>query len=140
MKKIIFCLAACAAIAFGLNACKNKCAKVPKDLKPIDCENYNDVKTVYWNFYRFCGKDEPWLYDNSCDTIRVEGWGYSDNRYIYLYQNADYQSLGGIYLTILNRDTTSHNSCFYQIFLYGNQFVTTPIGNGKENITFIPYK
>ena len=51
MKKLSFLMILClAAILLLLANCGEPCKVVkPKDLKPIDWENYNDVKTVYWN-------------------------------------------------------------------------------------------
>ena len=40
-----------ATILLLLTGCKNKCEiDYPKNIKPIDWENYNDVNTVYWNY------------------------------------------------------------------------------------------
>ena len=47
MKKIILYIT---ALLLLFSACKKSCKiKYPKDIKPIDWENYNDVYTVYWN-------------------------------------------------------------------------------------------
>jgi len=83
MKKIIICLAAC-AMAFGFYACRvSHCTPptLPHDLKPIDCENYNDVATVYWHLQLDCKKlphtPYPYTAPSPCDNLPlyVEGWG-----------------------------------------------------------------
>jgi len=68
MKRIILCLT---ALLLLFVACEKNCLeKKPKDVKPIDWENYNDVYTAFWNTYstisessRIEGKD-----------IMVYGW------------------------------------------------------------------
>jgi hypothetical protein len=45
--------------------------KLPKDLKPIDWVNYNDVYTVYWNNTNNCAKGD---YRNENKKIKVYGW------------------------------------------------------------------
>jgi len=44
----------------------------PKDLKPIDWENYNDVTTVYWNYNKDCL--EMWNSSDIRKNIKVCGW------------------------------------------------------------------
>ena len=71
MKNLIF-LVAVSLIFFP--SCKEKdgwCSevKIPKNLSPIDWENYNDVYTVYWN----CMKKQE-KHNNKGDTIKVYGW------------------------------------------------------------------
>jgi len=73
MKKIIFCLAAC-AVGIVFFACNQpteceKC-KVPAH-NPIDCENYNDVFTVFWNL-----NDSNFSYD--CSEVLVCGYIVND--------------------------------------------------------------
>ena len=72
---------------------KNDCTiKLPKDLKPIDWENYNDVYTVYWNLVRNrSGGNSP--LDHDGDTIKISGWNvwsYSYFNYLYLCDDAKY--------------------------------------------------
>jgi len=48
MKRVLLFLF---VILLLFTSCEKACyPKHPKDLKPIDWENYNDVYTVYWNF------------------------------------------------------------------------------------------
>ena len=59
MRKISFLMILClAAIILLFAACSDKYCGIdpPKDLKPIDWANYNDVSTVFWNYYTFCSK------------------------------------------------------------------------------------
>ena len=78
MKKVIcllsvFCLLACIA-------CENCSVKRPKNLKPIDWENYNDVYTVYWNCVKIC--NDP---DNvQGKKVKVYGWCYCNGDGDYL--------------------------------------------------------
>jgi len=59
--------------------CGKECKiKYPKDLKPIDWENYNDVYTVYWNLVHCCSED-PYFQTDSMEcvnrgTIKISGW------------------------------------------------------------------
>jgi hypothetical protein len=54
LKMLIIC-----AVALFAGSCEKNCeVKRPKDLKPIDWENYNDVYTVYWN-YVYYGYNSP---------------------------------------------------------------------------------
>jgi len=75
MKKtfIIRLLILC-GLALLCYSCKEKeqCGEIkkPKDLKPIDWENYNDVYTVYWNFRtNDCSKAGP-----TEKNVKVFGW------------------------------------------------------------------
>jgi len=52
-------------------SCKENCdINRPKNLKPIDWENYNDPYTVYWNGLKNCS--EPGFDDGT--KIKVSGW------------------------------------------------------------------
>jgi hypothetical protein len=54
LKMLIIC-----AVALFAGSCEKNCeVKRPKDLNPIDWENYNDVYTVYWN-YVYYGYNRP---------------------------------------------------------------------------------
>jgi len=64
MRKIILCFTAL-LLMFAT------CEKIPKDVKPIDWENYNDVYTVYWNLYSSCEKIKSEYYGK---TIKIAGW------------------------------------------------------------------
>ena len=94
MKRIII---AFTALLLLFAACKEKydCKMDhPKDLKPIDWENYNDVYTVYWNFFCFCSK----VKENPLNReIMVCGWIFQgvegkypfDNLYFTLISNEE---------------------------------------------------
>jgi hypothetical protein len=47
------------------------CEKIPKDVKPIDWENYNDVYTVYWNCYSSCKEIKN---EYAGKTVKISGW------------------------------------------------------------------
>jgi len=64
MKKIILCLTAVLLLFIA-------CEKIPKDIKPIDWENYNDVYTVYWNCYSSCKKIKS---EYEGEIIKISGW------------------------------------------------------------------
>lgn len=73
--------------------------KKPKDVKPIDWENYNNVYDVFWNFY-LCSDDvEDW---GMRERIKVYGWlDYDSDSNFSLYDKP-----GGtrIYTYILPKD------------------------------------
>jgi len=55
-------------------SCDRSCGQIvkPDNLKQIDWNKYNDVETVYWNYYSFCSE-----LDKSGRTgkmIKVYGW------------------------------------------------------------------
>ena len=71
MKRIVLCLT---IILLLLVACDKNCLNTkekPKNLKPIDWENYNDVNTVFWNFYGPC---EDFYNMNNPENIMIYGW------------------------------------------------------------------
>jgi hypothetical protein len=69
MKKLML---AFIALFFLLSACKNDCnIKYPKNIKPIDWENYNDVYTVYWNFCSLCDQRKE---GDRGKEIKLCGW------------------------------------------------------------------
>ena len=43
---------------------------IPKDLKPIDYDNYNDVYTVYWSFVKLCSENN----DYKDKIVKISGW------------------------------------------------------------------
>jgi len=47
--------------------------KPPKNVKPIDWENYNSVYDVFYNYYRLCSEQR---YEDNEKTIMVSGWLY----------------------------------------------------------------
>ncbi len=69
MKKYILILT---AILFLFASCDERrlcLGKIPKDVKPIDWDNYNDVYTVYWNTYSSCKE-----ISNEQRDIMMYGW------------------------------------------------------------------
>ncbi len=56
MKKSIFIVAS--FIVLCITSCEIPCPSIskPKDLQPIDWENYNDVKTVFYNCVKYCSE------------------------------------------------------------------------------------
>ena len=73
MKKIktimILCISAMLLLFAG---CKNKCEiDYPKNIKPIDWENYNDVYTVYWNYHTLCSEIKV---EDADKEIMLSGW------------------------------------------------------------------
>ena len=74
MRKISFSMIVClAAIILLFAACSDKYCGIdpPKDLKPIDWTNYNDVPTVFWNYYTFCSKTKK---EDELKEILVSGY------------------------------------------------------------------
>jgi len=74
--KVIILTALCAVLLWGCPP-DDRCIppKKPANLKPIDCEHFNDVATVYWNLESDC-KSFADILPIPCDTVLVEGWGY----------------------------------------------------------------
>ena len=63
-----FCLLLSAfCLFYGCETCK---IKYPKNLKPIDWENYNSVRTVFWNYYAPEAKNQK----DEGKEIMVSGW------------------------------------------------------------------
>ena len=137
MKKIIFCLAACAAV-MALISCKPRrmctccdgysAIKVPAH-NPIDCENYNDVFTV------FCNINDYNLYPRNCDTVLVCGYVVSDyndkvtspitliddyNSYPYRVKICVYDSISDQINSIINASIL--NKCYIKGML-GRSFI-----------------
>jgi hypothetical protein len=69
------------------SACKEMYKKkLPKDLKPIDWSNYNDVYTVYWNNINECIERN---YRNQDRKIKLYGWvwvGYNPEGIDFLHE------------------------------------------------------
>ena len=60
------------AILLLLSACEKSCLeKRPKNVKPIDWENYNDVYTVYWNYRTLCSEIKT---EDLGREIMLTGW------------------------------------------------------------------
>ena len=69
MKRIILCLT---ALLLLFAACEKGCKiKYPKDVKPIDWENYNAVYDVFWNYITLCKEANEEDYGKD---IMVCGW------------------------------------------------------------------
>jgi hypothetical protein len=69
MKKLILLLT---AILLLFSGCPKHClVDSPKDIKPIDWENYNDVATLFWNYYAL-SSETKWEDENK--EIMVYGW------------------------------------------------------------------
>jgi len=93
MKKMILILLSFCMFLYSCNK-NNHCVDIyeakPKDLKPIDFENYNDVSTVYWSYLGYCSEiNRSWQdrefvlnlnnyldYPNQVDSVKVWGWVY----------------------------------------------------------------
>jgi len=68
VKKVILYLTALLLLSVS---CKPNCEpKIPKGVKPIDWENYNDVYTVKWNFTKECTNTN----NDTGRDIKVFGW------------------------------------------------------------------
>ena len=67
MNRVSFLMILCVAVFLLFTACE----KIPKDVKPIDWENYNDVYTVYWNCYSSCKKIKS---EYKGERIKISGW------------------------------------------------------------------
>jgi len=53
-------------------ACEKSCnVKPPKNVKPINLENYNDVYTVYWNYISLESKRNQ---EDEGKIIKISGW------------------------------------------------------------------
>ena len=60
------------AILLLFATCKKSCLqKRPKDVKPIDWENYNDVYDVFWNYNTFCSETKE---KDRGKEIMICGW------------------------------------------------------------------
>ena len=70
-------------LVVGLASCKDKpppirlCIKErPKDLKPINWEDYNDVYTIYWTYDGRDTREKEMeiLYEDTVEIIKIYGW------------------------------------------------------------------
>ena len=83
MKKRILCLTAILLLFTNCNEdCKENCKEEapckidrPKDIKPIDWENYNDVYSVFWNYRTLCSEIKE---EDRGREIMVYGWVQPD--------------------------------------------------------------
>ena len=76
----IVCLVVCVGLLGGCNGnyhCKPQ--KKPANIKPIDCKNFNDVTTTYWNLYSDCESFDTWAVSPPCGKLLVEGWGHKNS-------------------------------------------------------------
>jgi hypothetical protein len=64
MKKIILCITALLLLF-------TSCEKIPKNVKPIDWYNHNDVYTLYWNCRSTCKENKR---KNEGKAIKISGW------------------------------------------------------------------
>ena len=90
MKTIHLLLLAGFALFFATAGC-DKCpdVKIPKNLSPIDWEEYNDVYTVYWN-----GQKKGWALNGK--TVKITGWLYNpDHVEVTATVISDYFRLAG---------------------------------------------
>ena len=72
----------CGVVLLCFSCKEQRCGEIkkPKNLKAIDWENYNDVHTVYWNYFGYCSDREA----NTEDIVSVYGWCYCDDDNLYL--------------------------------------------------------
>ena len=72
MKRLILLMICCfTALLILFSGCNKSCTgKRPKNIKPIDWENYNDVETVYWNIVHCCSESSDFEYL----PIKITGW------------------------------------------------------------------
>jgi len=75
MRKISFLIISCLTAKLLLfSACDKACGtKRPKDVKPINWENYNSAYDVFYNYHTLCSEQR---YEDSEKTIMVSGWLY----------------------------------------------------------------
>ena len=75
-----------AVLILLLTACKNGCKiDYPKNVKPIDWENYNDVYTVYWNYHQEC----PGRQEDENKEIMVYGWLHDSDMFLLADRNSN---------------------------------------------------
>ena len=111
MKKIIISLVVC-AVMIGFSACYVKCRppKPPQNLKLIDCEDFNDVATVYWHLQRDCEYVDGLTTTPPCDTLWIEGWGRTSEYTNYITLCPDSISAATTSTTV---ERASHNVNLY---------------------------
>ena len=65
---------------FFLTTCTKFCVdqiKKPANIPAVDWDDYNDVYTVFWNYYTLCSEAKK---DDSGKDIMIIGWIYSGDR------------------------------------------------------------
>jgi hypothetical protein len=77
MKTKLFIFAMVGLFFAGCLTCKK--LEKPNDVGNINWENYNDVRTVFYNCKQQC-MDEPNQYEG--DTIMVYGWGKGGDSFV----------------------------------------------------------
>ena len=73
IKTILISIVVCAGIFF-LSACTKLCVdqvKKPANVPAVDWEVYNDVYTVFWNYYTFCSRTKE---EDRGKEIMIYGW------------------------------------------------------------------
>jgi len=92
----------------GFSACvtyKCKPPKPPYNLKSIDCEDYNDVATVYWHLQRDCEKGlDDFVTPPPCGTLWLKGWGRRNSDGVFLCPDS-------ISAASINPQTASNGVC-----------------------------
>ena len=88
MRKEILSIAILVLSLLLFTSCEER---VHKDIKPINWGNYNDVCTVFWNFYTPCKEVK-----SECDgkTIKISGWQTGSYNYCSLHLCDDTISRG----------------------------------------------
>ena len=112
MRKKITTLLALAVIAIMTFSCgwRAKCPPVrrPSNLQPVDRENYNSVRTVFWNYIQDCSDElvgqgdsimvvgyRPWFFtgftltDNPRFITEGDGASYTGGTIMILYDRAN---------------------------------------------------
>jgi len=83
MKKVILYFT---ALLLLFVSCKSNCEpNIPKGVKPIDWENYNDVYTVKWNFTKECSNTN----NDTGKDIKVFGWIFQGTEGLYSSVNPE---------------------------------------------------
>ena len=67
-----------AVVLLLFTTCQKCKIKYPKNIKPIDWENYNDVYTVYWNLCSLTSEIKNFPLH---EEIMVYGWIHNQNQY-----------------------------------------------------------
>ena len=100
------------ASIFFLTACKQACIyqiEKPANVHAVDWDNYNDVYTVFWNYYTFCSETKK---EDSGKEIMISGWirknsgsihGISANRFSLVEEDKVNAELSYPFVDILGR-------------------------------------
>ena len=102
MRKISFLMILCitAVVLLFANCDKNCKIKYPKDLKPIDWENYNDVYTVYWNYCTVSSETNKKIEQDRDKDIMIYGWVCFPHSINHEFALSEYPNGSGIMCTI----------------------------------------